>query len=71
MATEMGDYAGAVLGVLAPMAAALPLPFALRVALLAAAGAAAVGAALANRKHGRLTVNIQCDGDMMYAPGIL
>jgi acetolactate synthase-1/2/3 large subunit len=32
---------------------------------------AAVGAALANRKHGRLTVNIQCDGDMMYAPGIL
>jgi thiamine pyrophosphate-dependent acetolactate synthase large subunit-like protein len=30
-----------------------------------------VGAALANRKHGRLTVNIQCDGDMMYAPGIL
>lgn len=32
---------------------------------------AAVGAALANRKHGRLTVNIQCDGDMMYAPGVL
>ena len=32
---------------------------------------AAVGAALANRKHGRLTVNLQCDGDMMYAPGIL
>ena len=32
---------------------------------------AEVGAALANRKHGRLTVNIQCDGDMMYAPGIL
>jgi len=32
---------------------------------------AAVGAALANRKHGRLTVNIQCDGDLMYAPGIL
>jgi thiamine pyrophosphate-dependent acetolactate synthase large subunit-like protein len=32
---------------------------------------AALGAALANRKHGRLTVNIQCDGDMMYAPGIL
>ena len=32
---------------------------------------AAAGAALANRKHGRLTVNIQCDGDMMYAPGIL
>jgi len=32
---------------------------------------AAVGAALANRKHGRLTVNIQCDGDLMYAPGVL
>jgi thiamine pyrophosphate-dependent acetolactate synthase large subunit-like protein len=30
---------------------------------------AAVGAALANRKHGRLTVNIQCDGDLNYAPG--
>jgi acetolactate synthase-1/2/3 large subunit len=32
---------------------------------------AAVGAALANRKHGRLSVNIQCDGDLMYAPGVL
>jgi acetolactate synthase-1/2/3 large subunit len=32
---------------------------------------ASVGAALANRKHGRLTVNIQCDGDLMYAPGVL
>ena len=32
---------------------------------------AAVGAALANRKHGRLSVNIQNDGDLMYAPGIL
>ena len=32
---------------------------------------ASVGAALANRKHGRLTVNLQCDGDMMYAPGVL
>jgi thiamine pyrophosphate-dependent acetolactate synthase large subunit-like protein len=32
---------------------------------------AAVGAALANRKHGRLTVNIQCDGDLMYANGVL
>ena len=32
---------------------------------------AATGAALANRKHGRLTVNIQCDGDLMFAPGIL
>src|SRR6202163_2696480 len=32
---------------------------------------AALGAALANRKHGRLTVNIQTDGDLMYAPGIL
>ena len=30
---------------------------------------AAVGAALANRKHGRLSVNIQCDGDLNYAPG--
>ena len=32
---------------------------------------AATGAALANRKYGRLTVNIQCDGDLMFAPGIL
>ena len=32
---------------------------------------AAVGAALANRAHGRLSVNIQCDGDLMYAPGVL
>jgi len=32
---------------------------------------AAVGAALANRQHGRLSVNIQCDGDLMYAPGVL
>jgi thiamine pyrophosphate-dependent acetolactate synthase large subunit-like protein len=32
---------------------------------------AAVGAALANRRHGRLSVAIQTDGDMMYAPGVL
>jgi thiamine pyrophosphate-dependent acetolactate synthase large subunit-like protein len=32
---------------------------------------AAVGAALANKKHGRLTVNIQSDGDLNYAPGVL
>lgn len=32
---------------------------------------AAVGAALAHRKHGRLAVNIQNDGDLMYAPGVL
>ena len=32
---------------------------------------AAVGAALANRKYGRITVNIQCDGDLNYAPGVL
>jgi len=32
---------------------------------------AAVGAALANQKHGRLSVNIQCDGDLMYAPSVL
>ena len=31
----------------------------------------AVGAALANKKHARLSVNIQCDGDLMYAPGVL
>src|SRR3984893_2375507 len=35
-------------------------------------GAPAVfAAALANRKYGRLSVNIQCDGDLMYAPGVL
>jgi thiamine pyrophosphate-dependent acetolactate synthase large subunit-like protein len=32
---------------------------------------AAVGAALANRKHGRLTVALQNDGDLMYSPGVL
>jgi acetolactate synthase I/II/III large subunit len=32
---------------------------------------AAVGAALANKKHGRLSVNIQNDGDLMYGPGVL
>ena len=32
---------------------------------------ASVGAALANRTYGRLSVNIQCDGDLMYAPGVL
>jgi acetolactate synthase I/II/III large subunit len=32
---------------------------------------AAVGAAIANRKHGRLSINIQTDGDMNYAPGVL
>ena len=32
---------------------------------------ASVGAALANKKHGRLSVAIQTDGDMMYAPGVL
>jgi len=32
---------------------------------------AAVGAALANRRHGRLSINIQCDGDLNYAPGVL
>jgi acetolactate synthase-1/2/3 large subunit len=31
---------------------------------------AAVGGALANRKHGRLSVTIQGDGDFMYAPGV-
>ena len=30
-----------------------------------------IGAALANKKHGRLTVTIQNDGDLMYAPGVL
>ena len=32
---------------------------------------AAAGAALANRKYGRLSIAIQTDGDLMYAPGIL
>jgi thiamine pyrophosphate-dependent acetolactate synthase large subunit-like protein len=30
-----------------------------------------VGAALAHRKHGRLYVNLQKDGDLMYANGVL
>ena len=32
---------------------------------------ATVGAALANRKYGRLSVSIQNDGDLMYGPGAL
>ncbi len=32
---------------------------------------ATAGAALANKKYGRLSVSIQGDGDLMYAPGIL
>jgi acetolactate synthase-1/2/3 large subunit len=32
---------------------------------------ASVGAALANRKHGRLSVNIQDDGDLLFAPAVL
>ena len=32
---------------------------------------ASVGAALAHREHGRLAVNIQNDGDAMFAPGVL
>jgi acetolactate synthase-1/2/3 large subunit len=32
---------------------------------------AAVGAALANRKYGRLSVNLQNDGDFMFLPGTL
>ena len=32
---------------------------------------AATGAALANRKHGRITVAIQNDGDLMYSNGVL
>jgi acetolactate synthase-1/2/3 large subunit len=31
----------------------------------------AVGSALAHRKHGRLCIGIQNDGDLMYAPGAL
>jgi len=32
---------------------------------------ASVGAALGNRDLGRISVNIQSDGDLMYAPGVL
>lgn len=32
---------------------------------------AAVGAAMANRKYGRLSINIQQDGDLNFAPGVL
>jgi acetolactate synthase-1/2/3 large subunit len=32
---------------------------------------AATGAALAHRKHGRLAINLQNDGDLLYAPGVL
>jgi acetolactate synthase-1/2/3 large subunit len=32
---------------------------------------AAVGAALAHKRHGRFAVNLQTDGDLMYAPGVL
>jgi len=32
---------------------------------------AALGAAIANKKYGRVSVSIQNDGDLMYAPGVL
>ncbi len=32
---------------------------------------ATVGAAIANKKHGRISVSIQSDGDLMYANGVL
>jgi acetolactate synthase-1/2/3 large subunit len=32
---------------------------------------AAVGAALAHRENGRLAINFQQDGDMMYVPGVM
>jgi thiamine pyrophosphate-dependent acetolactate synthase large subunit-like protein len=32
---------------------------------------ASVGAALAAKVHNRIVVNIQCDGDLNYAPGVL
>ena len=32
---------------------------------------AAVGAALAHREHGRLAINVQSDGDLMFVPGVL
>ena len=32
---------------------------------------ASVGAALANKKYGRFSVNIQTDGDLNFAPGVL
>jgi acetolactate synthase-1/2/3 large subunit len=35
------------------------------------ASPSAVGAALAHRKHGRLYVHLQTDGDLMYANGVL
>jgi thiamine pyrophosphate-dependent acetolactate synthase large subunit-like protein len=31
---------------------------------------ASVGAALANRKYGRISINIQTDGDFNYSPGV-
>ena len=30
---------------------------------------ATIGAALANKKYGRLTVSVQTDGDLNYSPG--
>jgi thiamine pyrophosphate-dependent acetolactate synthase large subunit-like protein len=32
---------------------------------------ASVGGALANRKYGRLSINLQTDGDLNYSPGVL
>ncbi len=32
---------------------------------------ATIGAAIANKKHGRVSVSIQSDGDLMYANGVL
>jgi acetolactate synthase I/II/III large subunit len=32
---------------------------------------ASVGAGLAAKSHGQIVINIQCDGDLNYAPGVL
>ena len=32
---------------------------------------ASVGAALAAKRRGRIVINVQCDGDLNYAPGVL
>lgn len=32
---------------------------------------ASIGAALANKEHGRLSINFQCDGDLNFTPGAL
>ena len=61
----IGVFVGAVLKGADPIALVTNVPAILIVVI------GSLGAALANKKYGRITVSMQCDGDLMYSPGVL